>query len=592
MTVDFYDYFDKPAAQTNVIPINGTRRETDAGIHPYAAAIRGAWLDRLRALASRPWVQGDAWDQNCFVSARKLVELANSPWSGYDLADARNDYMAAAPHDKVWDKREKCWTRAEAKTGGFALPEPEPTWAIPDATVLAEQVRSAVDADDGTEDVVATWAPLDLEDVLDGTYAPELPTLMPRIDGQCLLYAGRVHSFHGESESGKSMVAQAEAAAILDAGGRVLYVDFESDRAAVVGRLLELGATVSQIRDGFTYVHPEVDPRRFPHEREALAELVATSYDLAVIDGVTDALGVFGASTKDNDEITTWIRILPRAIATATGAAVILIDHVTKDSESRGRFAIGGQAKMAALDGAAYVVEVTEALGRGKRGMITLRVAKDRPGGVRAHAGPFRPTDRTQEAARIVIDSTASDITVTVGNPSSDEPGEFRPTHLMERVSRYVELNPEATGRNITDDIGGRAQHVRKALEVLIHEGHVRTQDGPRNSHLHISVAPYREASDARSSASATVLEEAKDPVRPSASDRVPDALNVTASQPLRSRAGRDAVTHAGTQSSASRPETEQLAGCKRCFAPTEAGLLAVNQQLCIDCAHETGIAP
>lgn len=47
-----------------------------------------------------------------------------------------------------------------------------------------------------------SWAPVDLAAYLDGTYTPETPTMMPRSDGVCLLYPGRTHSFHGESESG------------------------------------------------------------------------------------------------------------------------------------------------------------------------------------------------------------------------------------------------------------------------------------------------------------------------------------------------------------------------------------------------------
>ena len=36
--------------------------------------------------------------------------------------------------------------------------------------------------------------------------------LLERTDGQCLLYPGLIHSFHGEPESGKSLIMQAEAA--------------------------------------------------------------------------------------------------------------------------------------------------------------------------------------------------------------------------------------------------------------------------------------------------------------------------------------------------------------------------------------------
>lgn len=77
--------------------------------------------------------------------------------------------------------------------------------------------------------------------------------------------------------------------------------------------------------------------------------MLARPYDLAVIDGVTEAFAVFGVSSVDNDEVTTWGRQVPRKIAQRTGAAVVVVDHVTK---GRGRFAIGAQAKMSYLTGA------------------------------------------------------------------------------------------------------------------------------------------------------------------------------------------------------------------------------------------------
>ena len=87
----------------------------------------------------------------------------------------------------------------------------------------------------------------------------------------------------------------------------------------------------------------------------------------------------------------------------------MLIDHVTKNSDSRGRFAIGAQAKLAGLDGAAYTIEVRKPLGRGMEGALSVRVAKDRPGAVRPNCGAYRASDRTQEAAYVVVDSTAAD---------------------------------------------------------------------------------------------------------------------------------------------------------------------------------------
>ena len=333
----------------------------------------------------------------------------------------------------------------------------------------------------------SSWEPLDLSAHLDGTHVAEVPSLLARTDGRCLLYPGRVHSLHGESESGKSWVALAAAAAQLDAGERVLMLDFESDAATVVGRLLRLGVDPAAIRDRFDYRRPESDPRTLVGDRDVWAGLLARRYSLAVLDGVTEALSIYGVTSKDNDEVTGWIRSTPRALAAATGAAVVLVDHVVKDADSRGRFAIGGQAKMAALDGAAYVVEVVDPLGVGLLGRVALRVAKDRPGGVRPHAGAWRKGDRTQEAAVVVVDSrTPGRTLVTVDPPRTDQPatpggGEpWRPTALMERGTRALEHAHGAgmTRTGLAAAIGGKRAYAFQAVDRLLLEGHVTADAG------------------------------------------------------------------------------------------------------------------
>ncbi len=348
----------------------------------------------------------------------------------------------------------------------------------------------------------ATWAPVDLTDILNGTYIPEAPSLMCRTDGKFLLYRGRVHSFHGESESGKSLIIQALAAQLLIDGGRVVYIDYESDAAAVVGRLLELGVPVEVLRARLVYIHPEAAPGSREVEREAWARLLADRFDLAVIDGVTDALGTVGAKSNDNDEIAAWCRNVARRIARNTGAAVVLIDHVTKDADTRGRFALGGQAKMNALDGAAYVVEVVDALGRGLRGVVAIRVAKDRPGGIRANCGPFRKLDRTQEAARITVDSrTPNRIVVTVDPPSGLSSGDpvaarFRPTHLMEKVSRFLQGSSETSLRGIRDRVSGKANVIDEAVAILVAEGFASERSGQRNARMFTHLRLYTEFTD------------------------------------------------------------------------------------------------
>jgi AAA domain len=348
---------------------------------------------------------------------------------------------------------------------------------------------------------VASWAPIDLGPFLDGTVRPVVPSLLPRTDGVALIYPGLTHSLHGESESGKSWVAQAEAARILSTGGRVLFVDFESDAGAIVERLRLLGADDEAVRARFAYVHPEVDPRN-PNEAATFEAMLTQRFDLAVLDGVTDAVGLFGLESRDNDALTVWARLLPKRIADETGAGVVMVDHVTKSAESRGRFAIGAQAKLATITGAAYTVETAQPLGRGLRGVIVLRVAKDRPGYVRGHSGRQRASDRTQEAARIIVDSTLEGVvTVTVEPPSDSADASsstFRPTTLMERISEALEVSTRGplSFRQLDDVVHGKADAKRDAIRVLVAEDHVTVTPGARGANLHDLVKPYRQADD------------------------------------------------------------------------------------------------
>lgn len=371
--------------------------------------------------------------------------------------------------------------------------------------------------DDEEEDAdlpTPSWKPVNLAPYLDGTHVPERPTMLTRSDNVALLYPGLVHDFHGESESGKSLVIQAEAATRIQTADPVLYVDFESGPGPIVNRLLDLGCTQDQIANHFVYIRPEASPYALA-ELEAWGDLLEQPFALVVLDGVTDALGQYGAASKDNDDISRWHRAVPRMLSTHTGAAVVLIDHVIKSQEGRGRFAIGGQTKMAAIDGASYSVEVTEPIGKGLRGIVTLRIGKDRPGEVRPQCGTWRALDRTQEAARIVIDSTGGPIAVEVLPPtthvsqSEHNPGTdpFRPTGVMEKLSRLLESRREPISQNqllkAYHEDGGKAKNATlyDAFNLLVDEGYATEQTGARNARMLRSATVYRQHNDPSSDA-------------------------------------------------------------------------------------------
>lgn len=118
----------------SVTPI---KRENSEGVHPYAAAAVAEELARLDNLP-RPWTKNSYWDATTFEVAANLIELANSPWSGYSISDAEADLYAHAPSDSSWGRREheKKWESAREKVGAGSRPQPQPGEAMPAATVL------------------------------------------------------------------------------------------------------------------------------------------------------------------------------------------------------------------------------------------------------------------------------------------------------------------------------------------------------------------------------------------------------------------------------------------------------------------------
>jgi len=347
-----------------------------------------------------------------------------------------------------------------------------------------EAPAKGADKDDDQED--DSWACVDLTALLDGNYEPVKPDRMVRTDGAGLIYSGLLHSFHGESESGKSLILLWEAALTMMAGEDVLWIDFDSDAAENVGRLLAFGVEKAVIRDHFHYIRPETGPKG----SKGWGLMFTRDYALAVIDGVTDAVMLLtgeGTSKGDpNQSFTYFSRRLPKKLAKYTGAAVCMIDHVTKDTQNRGRFAIGAQAKMSQLSGAAYLVEITEVFGRGMRGEIKLSVGKDRPGGVRPNAGEAQK-GQLQEVARVVVDDTGTHTVLTI-NPhgtSLNDPFEGLRDNVADMVTVATALIDRPNGmsiRNIMAELKEAGKglgyvKIKAALEALEMDGYVEQKE-------------------------------------------------------------------------------------------------------------------
>ena len=345
-----------------------------------------------------------------------------------------------------------------------------------------------------TEDTprpVPTWRPRDLTDILNGTYQAPQPTIGRRDDGIGLFYPGRLHSVVGESEGGKTWFALLATACELNAGNSVVFIDFEDDAPGVVGRLLTLGVPPTAISERFAYVRPE-EPLTANFNKLDLGQAIHDLKPTFVpVDGVTEGMSMHGLELKDNSDVARFGRILLRPIA-HTGAAVATLDHVTKDREGRGRYAIGGVHKLNGLNGAMYVLENRTPFGVGVTGKSTVRISKDRPGQLRRHALPH------SSGMHWFADFTLTSHDETFAEASLATPiertGPFRPTGLMRKVSDALAGAPDPLSvRGVQDRVTGNKDAVRAALARLVDEGFAAMETGARNSQLHRLVKPFTE---------------------------------------------------------------------------------------------------
>lgn len=319
------------------------------------------------------------------------------------------------------------------------------------------------------------------------------PTICRRQDGHALFYPGRVNGLYGDPESAKTWIAQQGVVETISTGGRATIIDVDHNGAAVTtARLLGLGAHPEHIADPDLFRYYQPDDRD-----ELLATITqATTWapHIAVLDSLGELLPMYGASSVDNDEITAALRHLATPLASA-GAAVITIDHLPKNADARtSGYAIGGTAKKRAMDGALIHVDTKTPAAPGKTGRMVLRIEKDRP-------GRLREVSPGKYAGTFVLDSTHPDqIIATIDLetiPTSDD-GARRYTIFMEKISRYVEDNDQASFNEIRKTVGGNEKQIKAAITTLIDEGFLTTLPGPRNSTLHHSIAHYREADDDR----------------------------------------------------------------------------------------------
>jgi hypothetical protein len=309
------------------------------------------------------------------------------------------------------------------------------------------------------------------------------PAEPPTIGG--LLYPAKRAVFSGETESLKTWLALILAKAEMDIGHPVAWVDLDAmGSAEILARLRALGVADSVVHDLFLYYEPG---ERLAGEMlaEVCEAIGARRIRLFVVDAFNPLLSLHGLDPNSTADVEAFWREVATPITDA-GAAPLMLDHVVKNREAQGKYAYGSERK---ASGAIVHVgfRLLEPLTRGGSGAAHLMTHKDRPGFLP------RPT-----IGRLVLDSNAGAISYRLEEDRSRADGRFRPTVLMERISRRLELLDDPVSQTwVEENVSGNAPALREALAVLTDEGYMERADGPRNSFLFSAIRPFREADDA-----------------------------------------------------------------------------------------------
>lgn len=295
-----------------------------------------------------------------------------------------------------------------------------------------------------------------------------------------LIYRGGVrHAVSGPPEAMKTMFALIAGLEVIRSGGGFALVDFESGPHATRRMLNELGASLDEIK-AIHYIDAETGP-----DDESVAAIIDAGTSLVTVDAAAGAFGVSGLDDNARKDAELfgllWTDPFWRA-----GVSTMLLDHVVKNSETRGRFAIGSERKLGRVDVHLGLSAVTQ-ISRGAHGLVKVTTHKDRPGHLaRPHAAELH----------LVSDPVTHGLTWEFRAASEQAGDEWRPTELMGRVSAFLERQGEPVSRNtVEQSIEGKAKYVRQAMDALIGEGWATESPGPNRARLVSSMRLYEPGS-------------------------------------------------------------------------------------------------
>jgi hypothetical protein len=300
-----------------------------------------------------------------------------------------------------------------------------------------------------------------------------------------ILLAGKRYLLVAPAGTGKSLVALVIAVQTVIAGGSVAILDVENGADEYARRLADiLGARDDDgIRGALA---GECSERLRYHAWPALSlEWRAEEWvdairpaDLIVIDSSRMALSSVGLAEDSADDYARFVDalLLPPAHA---GITTLLLDNTGHEATDRPR----GSSSKADLNEVVYKLVNGASFDRDRAGHVLLKRQRSR--------FPGLPRE-----IRINLGGETYDAPVIVEEPGEEDAQSFRPTALMERISRALEERlPGGLMKREVRAIPGKSDALDLALRILVDEEYVESRTEGRTL-VHYSSKPYRQDSD------------------------------------------------------------------------------------------------
>jgi hypothetical protein len=333
-------------------------------------------------------------------------------------------------------------------------------------------------ADEGAPDKEKgeTWGRVDLTGIIDeiisGAYQPPMPTV-GQFGDRALFYKDAVNSVAGPPSSGKTWVVLVAARQEMEAGRDVVYIDMENGVGPFISRLInDMGVDAGLIKDRLVYIFPE---EKLGLESASFLKdaLRGVRPSLIALDTTGVSMALERTAPNDDDAVALWFKNIPSALARRTGAAVVLIDHVPKNSENDSP--IGSQRKMAAVD-AQYMLRNGTRFSRTADGLADVVCSKDRH-------GRFTPGDTICRLSMRHVDDQLEALLVDVGNTEDVAGLSAMEQHVLQRIQEHYDENHGTMDENdeeidarpnitmVRSLCTGNNAAIKAAVEALVSRG-------------------------------------------------------------------------------------------------------------------------